>query len=122
MHVVLSAQWNKLFKLRHPDAKHTGGRVIIDNILLYDVNIPNLLNYLERVLLVCQKYRLSLKLNKCNFLKERVEYVGHKLTSDGNCPSQFKFNMITDWPLPATGQALHSALVQSYNFYNQYCP
>lgn len=29
--------------------------------------------------------------------------------------------MITDWPLPATGQALHS-LIQLRNFYNKYCP
>jgi hypothetical protein len=28
--------------------------------------------------------------------------------------------MITDWPLPATGQALHS-LIQLCNFYNKYC-
>ena len=93
---VRSIEWNELFKSRHPDAKHTGGHVVIADILLYAVNIPDLLNYLECVLLVCQKYRLSLKLSKCDFLKERVEYIGHNYTSDGNCPSQSKFNMITD--------------------------
>jgi hypothetical protein len=71
---------------------------------------------------VCQKYRLSLKLSKCDFLKERVEYVGHDLTSDGNCPSKSKFNMITDWPLPATSQALHSLIQLCNLFYNKYCP
>jgi hypothetical protein len=118
---VLSAEWNALFLARYPRAKHTGDRVIIDDILLFAVSIPNLLCYLECVLEVCQKYRLSLKLSKCDFLKDRVEYVGHDLTSDGNCPSKSKFDMITDWPLPATGHALHS-LVQLCNFYNKYCP
>jgi hypothetical protein len=109
---VLSTKWNALFKSRYPN---------IDGILLlYTVNPTELLNYLECVLLVCQKYCLSLKLSKCDFLKARVEYVGHDLTRDGNGPSQSKFNMITDWPLPATGQALHS-LIQLYNFYNKYC-
>jgi hypothetical protein len=118
---ILSAEWRALFKSRYPDAKHTGDRVIIDDILLYAVVVQELLAYLECVLEICQKYRLSLKLTKCDFLKERVEYVGHDLTSEGNCPSKSKFDMITDWPLPATGQALHS-LIQLCNFYNKYCP
>jgi hypothetical protein len=118
---VLSTEWNALFKSKHPTAQHTGDRVIIDDILLCAVAMPDLLNCLECVLLVCQKHRLSLKLSKCDFLKERVEHVGHDLTSDGNCPSQSKFDMINDWPLPATGQALHS-LIQLCNFYDKHCP
>jgi hypothetical protein len=118
---VLSLEWNALFKARHPNAKHTGDHIIIYNILLYAVDKVELLDYLECVLEVCQKYRLSLKLSKCDFLKERVEYVGHDLTSDENCPSKSKFDMINDWPLPSTGQVLHS-LIQLCNFYNKYCP
>jgi hypothetical protein len=117
----MSTEWNELFAHRFPEAELTDDRVIIDDIFLLALRIPDLLNYAECCLIVCQKYRLSLKLSKCDFLKERVEYVGHDLTSDGNCPSQSKFAMIDDWPLPATGQALHS-LVQLCNFYNKYCP
>jgi hypothetical protein len=117
---VLSLEWDALFKARHPNAKHTGDRVIIDGICLYAVDKVELLFYLECVLEVCQKYRLSLKLSKCNFLKEHVEYAGHDLTSDGNCPSKSKFGQINNWPLPATGQALYS-LIQLCNFYNKYC-
>jgi hypothetical protein len=87
---VLSLEWNALFKACHPNANHTGDRVIVDNILLFAVDKVELLDYLECVLEVCQKYRLSLKLSKCDFLKERIEYVGHDLTSDGNCPSKSK--------------------------------
>jgi hypothetical protein len=93
---VLSTEWNALFKSWCPKAKHTGDRVIINDILLCVVDLPELLNYLECILFVCQKYRLSLKLSKCDFLKERVEHVGHDLTSEGNFPLQSKFNMITD--------------------------
>jgi hypothetical protein len=118
---VLSIKWNTLFKARHPNVKHTGDRVIINDILLFAICLLDLLNYLECVLIICQKYWLSLKLSKCNFLKDRVGYVGHNLTSKGNCPLKSKFDMITDWPLPATGQALHSH-IQLCNFYNKYCP
>jgi hypothetical protein len=78
---VLSIEWGALFKTRHPHAEHTGDRVIIDDILLFAIRLLDLLNYLECVLIVCKKYRLSLKLSKCDFLKDRVEYVGHDLTS-----------------------------------------
>ncbi len=118
---ALSTEWKALFHTRYPVAKHTGDCVIIDDILLYAVDKSDILHYLECCLEVCQKYRLSLKLSKCDFLKALVEYVGHDLTSDGNCPSKSKFDMITDWPLPATGNALHS-LIQLCNFYNKYCP
>jgi hypothetical protein len=57
---VLSTEWNALFRSRFPDAKHSGDRVIIDDILLYAVVVMELLNYLDCVLQVCQKYRLSL--------------------------------------------------------------
>jgi hypothetical protein len=119
---VLSIEWSTLFKARHPNAEHSGDRVIIDDILLFAIRLLDLLNYLECVLIICQKYRLSLKLSKCDFLKDRVDYVGHDLTSEGNYPSKSKLDMINDWPLPATGQeALHS-LIQLCNFYNKYCP
>jgi hypothetical protein len=72
---VLSIEWGALFKTRHPHAEHTGDRVIIDDILLFAIRLLDLLNYLECVLIVCKKYRLSLKLSKCDFLKDRVEYV-----------------------------------------------
>jgi hypothetical protein len=118
---ALSTEWQALFKACYPAVKHTGHRIIINDILLYAVNQLELLNYLEWCLEVCHKYRLSLKLSKYDFLKECVEYVGHDLTSDGNCPSKSKFDTIMDLPLPATGNALHS-LIQLCNFNNKYCP
>ena len=46
---------------------------------------------------VIKKYHVSFILDKCQFLKDRVEYVGHNLTLTGNVPSKSKFNMINDW-------------------------
>ena len=42
---ILSTEWNASFKSRYHTAKHTGDRVIIDDILLYAVHESELLNY-----------------------------------------------------------------------------
>ena len=98
-----------------------GSRVIIDDILLWASNLDIILLYFECVCEIFQKYRVSFCLDKCDFLKDRVEYVGHDLTPKGNCPAQSKFDMIRDWKLPTNGRALHS-FISLINFYNHYPP
>ncbi len=98
-----------------------GSKVIIDDILLYSTNLDILLLYFDCICTTFSKYRCSFQLKKCEFLKDRVEYVGHDLTSDGNCPAQSKFNLIHNWPLPTSGQSLHS-LIGLLNFYHKYIP
>ena len=99
----------------------TGSKGIIDDILIWSTNQSLVLIYFECVCKVFQKYRVSFRLDKCEFLKERVEYVGHDLTPSGNCPAMSKFDMINDWNLPETGQSLHS-FVGLINFYHHYVP
>ena len=54
----------------------SGSRTIIDDILLWCSNIPAILLYFECVCKIFQKHRVSFHLDKCNFLKDRVECVG----------------------------------------------
>jgi len=100
---------------------YRGIRVIIDDILLWASNLQIVLLYFECICEVFQKYRVSFRLDKCDFLKDRVEYVGHDLTPTGNCPAKSKFNMIDNWTPPTNGQALHS-FTSLINFYNHYPP
>ena len=67
------------------------------------------------------KYRVTFQLKKCKFLTDRIEYVGHDITPDGNCPARSKFDLITDWPVPASGPTLGS-FIGLLTFYNCYCP
>jgi hypothetical protein len=67
------------------------------------------------------EYRVTFQLKKCEFLTNRIEYVGYDITPNGNCPAQSKFDLITDWPLPATGQSLGS-FIGLVSFSNIYCP
>ena len=95
--------------------------IIIDDALLFSNHTPTLLYYFSRVARVFTKYRLSFKLSKCDFFKDRVEYVGHDLTANGNCPARSKFSLIQDWSLPPHDIYLLSFIVLCC-FYNKYCP
>ena len=110
----LRADWTTLFnETKHvinvsnsPTTIVCNDRIIIDDILLFSNHIPTLLHYFSCVAQVFTKFRLSFKLTKCDFLKERVEYVGHDLTAKGNCPAESKFALIKEWPLPTHGISL----------------
>jgi hypothetical protein len=119
---LFKGEWTELFRSRHPtDTSHLGDRIIIDDILLWSTLIASLLLLFECVCDVFSKYRVTFQLKKCEFLTDRIEYVGHDITSDGNCPAQSKFDLITDWPLPCTGSSLAS-FIGLLTFYNIYCP
>jgi hypothetical protein len=113
-------KWDSLFAALYPSTGHKGCRITIDDILLFSSDIPTLLQYLECICDTFIKYHVSLKLPKCDFLKDHFEYVSHDLTANGNCPAQSKFNLIYNWGLPASGQSLQS-FVSLCNFYHRYC-
>ena len=92
---------------------YCGSRVIIDNILLWASNLQVVLVHFKCVCEVFQKYRVSFRLDKCDFIKDRVEYVGHDLTLTGNCPAKSKFKMINDWTLQPTEDHCILSLVSS---------
>ena len=98
-----------------------GSKVIIDDILLgCDIKEYTLILF-KCVCEVFKKYRVSFCLEKCEFLRPRVEYVGQDILCRGNYPNQSKFNMIDDWPLPTLGQSLFS-FICLVNFYSRYAP
>ena len=98
-----------------------GTRTIIGDILLFCSNLTLILLYLEFICIIFRKYRVSFRLDKCEFLKDRTKYVGYDITSKGNCPAQSKFDTINDWKLPDTGQSLFYFIVL-INFCHRFVP
>ena len=109
-------------KMHGSDSHHlTGSRVIIDDIMLRSTSISLLLLLLECFLRIYLKYRTTLNLKKCNFLKKRFEFVGHDILSMGNTTAQSKYDLINDWKLPESADGLHS-FVSLCNFYTKFLP
>ena len=62
----------------------SGSCTIIDYIIIICRNLDAILIYLEFVCKAFLKYRVRFRLKKCDFLKNRVEYVVHDVTKAGN--------------------------------------
>ena len=64
---------------------------------------------------------MSFRLDKYRFLENRVDFVGHNLIANGNCPARSIFDLVKDWAIPASGQSLRS-FVGLVIFYLKYVP
>ena len=74
--------------------------------------------------LVLLKFLLSIVylLSSQNVIfKPWVEFVGHDLTTYGNCSAESKFELIKHWPLPPHAISLLS-FIELCRFYSRYCP
>ena len=68
------------------------------------------LKRLEMVLTQLQKHGLKLKLEKFNFLKRKVNYLGHEVSGDGISPEPQKVAAIKEWPGPTAVKDLRTFL------------
>jgi hypothetical protein len=104
----LRQEWIALFKEMHPEyAELTAdSRCVIDDILNWCTDPYALVDLFECICIVFLKYSVSFCLDKCEFFKDIFEYVGHDITSEGNCPTQSKYDLIQDWPRPTTAKSL----------------
>jgi len=58
--------------------------VYIDDILIPTETIEQNLASLEKVLITLSKYDFELNLNKCQFLKTKIEFLGYIISAERN--------------------------------------
>ena len=61
---------------------------------------------LQAVLKCFRLHRLKVKPLKCEFFKEKIEYLGHSVSSKGAWPSRDNLKAITKYPEPTTYTAI----------------
>ena len=91
----------------------------IDDILVSGRTEEEQLFRLEEVLKRLKSYGLRVKKNKCAFIKESVEYLGHKVDASGLHPLSSKVEAITQAPEPQNVQQLRSFL-GLLNYYGKF--
>ena len=74
--------------------------VFIDEILIYSKSKEEHEEHLKIVLQELQKPHLYAKFSKCDFFKDKIQYLGHVVTKEGISVDPEKIKSIEEWPVP----------------------
>ena len=95
--------------------------VYIDDILISGETEATYLQTLDKVLGKLNEAGLRLKREKCAFMLNSVEYLGHNISADGLCPSEEKIRDIAEAPASRNVAQLRSFL-GLVNYYGKFLP
>jgi hypothetical protein len=72
----------------------------IDNIIIYSKTIDEHLEHIKEVFKRLKEVGFHLKLRKCEFFMEQMEFLGHTIDREGIRPNKDKIKAILDMPVP----------------------
>lgn len=96
-------------------------QAFLDDLLVGGTTIEECKHNVHKVLTRLQKHRVKVNLDKCRFLEESVEYLGHIICADGIRPNPRKVDAISKAPSPKNVSELKSYL-GLLNFYGRFIP
>ena len=74
--------------------------VFIDDILIYSKTEEEHKEHLKIVLQELLDHKLFAKFSKCDFFKDKIQYLGHVVTKEGISIDPEKIRAIEDWLVP----------------------
>ncbi len=84
--------------------------VYINDILIYSRNLADHRHHVAQVLQKLRQFRLYLKLEKCEFHRPTVQFLGYIIGMEGIQMDQGKVTAVAEWPTPLTIKELQSFL------------
>ena len=84
--------------------------VFFDDILVFSKTREEHEEHLRIVLRLLREKNLFAKCSKCEFYKERVEYLGHMVSKEGIEVTNDKVEAIRSWPTPRSPKHTKSFL------------
>lgn len=84
--------------------------VYLDDILIFSTSVDKHLESLTKILARLKETNLKVQLNKCNFLKQETEFLGHLVTKEGIQPNPKKVEAIDKILLPKNQKEIKSFL------------
>ena len=91
----------------------------MDNLLIIGQTIMELQEQTKEILQVCRNRRLSIKIEKCVFYRQEVEYLELIIKPNHIATDPTKFKEILKWPLPKKPKDIHQFL-GFYGFYRKF--
>lgn len=74
--------------------------IYIDDIVIFGCTVEQCMTNMQTVLKQAQQYGLEIKWSKCQFLKERISFLGHEVENGHVWPGQEKIKAVKNFPLP----------------------
>ena len=74
--------------------------IFIDDILIYSKSEEEHKEHLKIVLQELREHQRFVKFSKCDFFKDKIQYLGHLVTKEGISVDPKKIKAIKDWPIP----------------------
>lgn len=84
--------------------------VYIDDIMIATDTVESNLKIIKEVLEILKKYSFEINLDKCQFLRKRVEYLGYTISEQGITLSERHTEAIRKFPQPKSVHELQSFL------------
>ncbi|GBM55523.1 Retrovirus-related Pol polyprotein from transposon 297 [Araneus ventricosus] len=85
-------------------------RPYLDDIIILSSSFEEEIERVEGVLSIASKYGLEINFNKSQFLKNRIEFLGHVIEDGKIFPSTLKTKAFLNFPEPANLKQIHSFL------------
>ncbi|GBG79339.1 hypothetical protein CBR_g29489 [Chara braunii] len=95
--------------------------IYLDDILIFSKSMEEHVKHLEEVLQVLKEAQLHLNLEKSEFGRDSVIYLGHRLSANDLEPEATKVEVIRKWPQPANARELRSFLGLA-SYYRKFVP
>ena len=93
----------------------------LDDILIYSPDVPTHLKHLEMIFQRLRETHLKLKMDKCNFLKKHIQYLGHIISGEGIVPVSEKLESVEQKPPPTTPKEVKQFL-GLVGYYRKFLP
>ena len=74
--------------------------IYLDDLIIFSKDVSSHLTKLEEIFKRLRKANLKMKPSKCHLFEQKVEYLGHIISSDGVETDPKKVQAVEEWPQP----------------------
>lgn len=95
--------------------------VYLDDIIIFSPDAESHQKHVEEVLDLLREQQFYAKKSKCEFFRDKMEFLGHTVSAEGIGASPDKVKAVEEWPTPESGLNLMSFLGLA-GYYRRFIP
>lgn len=87
-----------------------GVLAFMDDILIYSATFEEHIELPTQVFQIIEAHQFFIKLSKCSFAQQHIEYLGHCISTQGVSTEPSKIRVVQNWPTPVSLKELRGLL------------